>query len=95
MIVFWPEGGARPAAIHGAATIPSRWHLTAPAPKQPSSSRQLYGLPDEPGRRSRVRREGFPLVLATPAGTTIDCGHHMSEEAPDELARILRDFFAP
>jgi haloacetate dehalogenase len=29
------------------------------------------------------------------SGTTIDCGHHMSEEAPDELARILLDFFAP
>lgn len=28
-------------------------------------------------------------------GKTIDCGHHMSEEAPDELARILLDFFAP
>jgi haloacetate dehalogenase len=26
---------------------------------------------------------------------TIDCGHHMSEEAPDELAAILLDFFAP
>jgi haloacetate dehalogenase len=26
--------------------------------------------------------------------TTIDCGHHMSEEAPDELAAILLDFFA-
>jgi haloacetate dehalogenase len=29
------------------------------------------------------------------SGTTIDCGHHMSEEAPDELAQILLDFFAP
>jgi pimeloyl-ACP methyl ester carboxylesterase len=28
-------------------------------------------------------------------GKTIDCGHHMSEEAPDELAGILVDFFAP
>jgi haloacetate dehalogenase len=28
-------------------------------------------------------------------GKTIDCGHHMSEEAPDELARILLNFFAP
>jgi haloacetate dehalogenase len=27
-------------------------------------------------------------------GTAIDCGHHISEEAPDELARILLDFFA-
>jgi haloacetate dehalogenase len=26
-------------------------------------------------------------------GATIDCGHHMSEEAPDELAEILLDFF--
>ena len=26
---------------------------------------------------------------------SIDCGHHMSEEAPDELAAILLDFFAP
>jgi haloacetate dehalogenase len=26
-------------------------------------------------------------------GATIDCGHHMSEEAPDELAAILLDFF--
>ena len=25
-------------------------------------------------------------------GKTIDCGHHMSEEAPDELAAILLDF---
>jgi haloacetate dehalogenase len=25
---------------------------------------------------------------------TIDCGHHMSEEAPDELAAILLDFLA-
>jgi haloacetate dehalogenase len=28
-------------------------------------------------------------------GATINCGHHMSEEAPDELAAILLDFFAP
>ena len=27
-------------------------------------------------------------------GKAIDCGHHMSEEAPEELARILIDFFA-
>ncbi len=27
-------------------------------------------------------------------GAEIDCGHHMSEEAPDELARLLLDFFA-
>jgi haloacetate dehalogenase len=27
-------------------------------------------------------------------GKAIDCGHHMSEEAPDELARMLLDFFA-
>jgi haloacetate dehalogenase len=26
-------------------------------------------------------------------GATIDCGHHMSEEAPDELAALLLDFF--
>jgi haloacetate dehalogenase len=25
-------------------------------------------------------------------GASIDCGHHMTEEAPDELAAILRDF---
>jgi haloacetate dehalogenase len=25
-------------------------------------------------------------------GATIDCGHHMSEEAPDELTAILMDF---
>jgi haloacetate dehalogenase len=29
------------------------------------------------------------------SGKTIDCAHHMSEEAPDELAAILLDFFAP
>lgn len=28
-------------------------------------------------------------------GNTIDCGHHISEEAPDELTAILLDFFAP
>jgi haloacetate dehalogenase len=27
-------------------------------------------------------------------GRTIDCGHHMAEEAPDELAAILLDFLA-
>jgi len=27
------------------------------------------------------------------SGKAIDCGHHMSEEAPDELAAILLDFF--
>jgi haloacetate dehalogenase len=27
-------------------------------------------------------------------GATIDSGHHMAEEAPDELAAVLRDFFA-
>ena len=27
-------------------------------------------------------------------GQTIDCGHHMSEEAPDELTMILLDFLA-
>ena len=26
-------------------------------------------------------------------GATIDCGHHMSEEAPAELAALLLDFF--
>jgi haloacetate dehalogenase len=25
---------------------------------------------------------------------TLDCGHHMAEEQPDELARVLRGFFA-
>jgi haloacetate dehalogenase len=27
-------------------------------------------------------------------GASIDCGHHMAEEAPDELARLLRDFLS-
>ena len=27
-------------------------------------------------------------------GATIDCGHHMSEEAPGELSAMLLDFFA-
>jgi haloacetate dehalogenase len=27
-------------------------------------------------------------------GGTLDCGHHMAEEAPDELAAELLDFFA-
>jgi haloacetate dehalogenase len=26
-------------------------------------------------------------------GAAIDCGHHMSEEAPDQLAELLLDFF--
>jgi len=29
------------------------------------------------------------------SGRAIDCGHHISEEAPDELAAILLDFFPP
>jgi haloacetate dehalogenase len=27
-------------------------------------------------------------------GQSVDCGHHMAEEAPAELARLLTDFFA-
>ena len=27
-------------------------------------------------------------------GATIDSGHHMAEEAPDQLAAVLRDFFS-
>jgi haloacetate dehalogenase len=27
-------------------------------------------------------------------GAAIDCGHHISEEAPDQLAQLLADFFA-
>ena len=25
-------------------------------------------------------------------GAAIDCGHHVAEEKPDELARLVRDF---
>lgn len=28
-------------------------------------------------------------------GATIDCGHHVAEEKPDELARLLANFLAP
>ena len=27
-------------------------------------------------------------------GTRIDCGHHIAEEAPDELAKTLVEFLA-
>jgi haloacetate dehalogenase len=27
-------------------------------------------------------------------GAAVDCGHHMSEEAPDQLAQLLADFLA-
>jgi hypothetical protein len=27
-------------------------------------------------------------------GAAIDCGHHISEEAPEQLAELLADFFA-
>jgi hypothetical protein len=28
LIVFWPQGGPRPATIYGGGTIPGRWYLT-------------------------------------------------------------------
>jgi haloacetate dehalogenase len=28
-------------------------------------------------------------------GRSLDCGHHLAEEAPEELADELRLFFAP
>jgi haloacetate dehalogenase len=55
----------------------------------------VSALQDDP----ELRYEDDPVAIwqgwaEDVQSTTIDCGHHMSEEAPDELAAILLDFFA-
>lgn len=45
------------------------------------------------------RLYGDPLEVwrawaTAPSGAAIDCGHHMSEEQPEELARLLCSFFS-
>jgi haloacetate dehalogenase len=74
------------------ATFAGRWwhwfFLAQPAPRP---ERAILADPDAWHQVLAIWRAWADDV----SGRAIDCGHHIAEEAPDELATELRTFLAP